>query len=215
MIANTEGASSLTDWIAVSLTLLGGAAALVQYYWNSRREQARAAAEEMQNLISDPAVKTALAALDWNVCYIPFRDDTGTDRLVEFTEQDFHLAMRKPGTKRSSVQRYKLSEDRAANEKKIAGDDKDAGFSALDHHIRSIFNDFLARLERMEGLIRERVVSKAEFKRYFEYYLELLGGERDKERKALQRKRQVLIDYIRDYEFNGVIDLMKMYGMPI
>ncbi len=75
----------------------------------------------------------------------------------------------------------------------------------------------LSRLERINGLIDAGVVSRGEFFDLFSYWLRLLA-ECPKPEEDMQlrhfgdRRRRALWEYIRGYEFNGVVRLFQKYG---
>ncbi|HEX8164313.1 MAG TPA: hypothetical protein VF601_00830 [Beijerinckiaceae bacterium] len=80
---------------------------------------------------------------------------------------------------------------------------------------RDVFDTLLGRLERIESLIHNRVISECDFEGYFSYWLAIMG-ERPNENPDLsqfvEQKRRTLWKYIRSYQFNGVV---RRYGRTL
>ena len=72
---------------------------------------------------------------------------------------------------------------------------------------------FLGRLERMESLIKNGVIRAQDFEHYFSYWLNLLDENNGSSKTHLAtEKRTVFWNYVREYQFNGVVALFARYG---
>ncbi|WP_316189803.1 hypothetical protein [Bradyrhizobium sp. SZCCHNS1054] len=185
------------------------ALALYQYRINSlntqrqhRREQAVEAANEMEGF-RDGAAATALKIIDYED--VPIGVGTGpTQRTVTLDREQLILAL-------------EIHSDRAKrlNLHDWAHVEKGELFSDTERAVRDIFDTLLVRLERIEALIRARVIGQRDFGDLFSYWLKLLAEQPREEDMKLthfgNRRRRQLWRYIREYEYNGVIRLFQIY----
>jgi hypothetical protein len=103
--------------------------------------------------------------------------------------------------------------DEFATQREKQGKESDTIFFPDEQTIRDAFDQFLGRLERIESLIKNGVMTKADFADHFSYWLKLMDeNEPQKPTHFSINKRTALWQYIRDYEFNGVIRLFARFG---
>ncbi|NKL40044.1 hypothetical protein GFL57_03260 [Rhizobium leguminosarum bv. viciae] len=209
---------SLTDLASVLLVLAGGVFGLWQYYRANREARARAAADEFEHFGEDEAVRTALRVIDWHSGTITVIDEVGTKHKRDYTPLDFHLALRPHSTHRSDVPGYVAAEDKFRIDRAQKGLPFEDYFSFTELYLRDVFDSFLGRLERIEMLIESGVIGKENFGEVFSYWLYLIGDEKqsgDGLDQFSNAKRQTLIDYIKFYQFKGVLRLFARYGKPL
>jgi hypothetical protein len=88
-------------------------------------------------------------------------------------------------------------------------------FDEAEKQALDMIDQLLTRLELIDFLIDKEVISAAHFAEQFNYWLILLGelpSPGDKLTHFSDDNRQALWNYIRIYEFNGVIRLFARYG---
>jgi hypothetical protein len=199
--------SSATAWIGVVIGAAGLAFGLYQFHVNSNnaerarlRERAVKAVDEMRQFLDDEDVRRVLKIIDYGEVTLHF-PSMPQGHEVEVTSQLLRQSLahhNKPETSEPQSDWTKTNL-----------------FSADQQRIRDVSDNFFGRLERIENLIRNDVVSKEDFGELFSYWLELMGE------RALQgdelvhfgnQRRQRLWNYIRAYRFDGVVRLFEMYG---
>lgn len=212
-------ADGVTDWLTLVVSVAGASLALFQYHRNSeeqkrerRRIHAIKAADEMEFFNKSPEVRTAQRLLEWESGYISIPRSENEEQKYYHSSLHFCLALRHHETPRSGVPNYNLDQDHYCS-KLHDKTGSDFLFSPQEQYIRDVFDTFLGRLERLESLIRNDVISKKAFQDHFEYWFEFLD-ENDSEKNALRmapEKRQTFWNYVRFYKFNGVIRLFALY----
>jgi hypothetical protein len=190
---------SAATWIGLVFTAVTAWLAVTQYRRNSRRERALKAAEEMEHLHADKNVQLALQIADYGALSIQRSGPDSGARL--------HV--------NSEVLRSALTHHRIRVLELSRDADRKELFSADEWEIRDIFDGFLARLERIENLMQNGVIARKDFGDLFSYWLQLLG-EWPKPGDTIAHfgdsRRRKLWQYIRGYEFNGVVRLFEKYG---
>jgi hypothetical protein len=187
--------------------------AVYQYRINSlsadrqrRRERGAKVADELEAFHSDADVALALKVVDWGNLQVTFAETAWrpafTDVVTTKTLREA-LELHWVRAKRLNIQ--------------FNDPEKSEYFTTIERALRDIVDSLLTRLERMNGLIDAGVVSRDEFFELFSYWLRLLAErpspEQDmKLRHFGDRRRRALWEYIRGYEFNGVIRLFQKYG---
>jgi len=200
------------DWAEVIITMVGGTIALGQYRRNSRRTKAIKAAEEMDLFLNDAAVQAAMHIIDWSGAHVVLRDQDGTLLPVTVTSQTLLLALRHHEVPRQGVEEYDAKQDTFVAQ---AGSNASFLFSPEERALRATFDTFLGRLERIESLIRSKVISPSDFYDYFSYWLSLMGEIEPSEgepRHFSGKKRRALWEYIRRYRYFGTIRLFRRYN---
>ncbi len=193
-------------WFGALITGAGLAFGLYQFRMNSRsaekartRERAIKAADELEKFHSDEAVVLALRMIDYETADIPVPDVTGRT-ITAFPVDRAFL--------KKALQHHTVRNPSKNGEK---GD----LFSLEELRVRSIFDQFFMRLERIENLIRNGVIAPADFHDLFAYWLELIG-EHPQDSDAIVHfgdgRREMLWAYIRRYRFNSVVKLFERYG---
>jgi hypothetical protein len=189
--------------IGVLIAAAGLAIGLYQFRANSTRARAIKAVDEMEGLFKDEAVQRALEIIDYGQVTLQFGKDPNGYALVVSGEL----------LRRSLVYHGDTGVDEAPAEP-----GKDERFSADERLIRDTFDTFLVRLERIENLIRNGVITKTDFGDLFSYWLELMG-EHPRDSDSLvhfgNQRRKRLWRYIRKYRFNGVVRLFHRYDRAL
>ncbi|KAA0694374.1 hypothetical protein DTW90_23890 [Neorhizobium sp. P12A] len=209
---------SLADLASVVLVMVGGVFGLWQYYRTNTETRARAAADEFERFNGDEAVRTALRVIDWYSGTITVVDEIGTKHKREYTPLDFHLALRPHSKRRCDVRQYVASEDKFRADRENRGLPFDDYFSYTELYLREVFDLFLGRLERIEMLIECGVIGKENFGDVFSYWLYVIGDEKksgDELDNFSNAKRETLIEYLKYYQFRGVLRLFARYGKPL
>lgn len=210
--------SNVETWLPILTAVLGGIFAVFQYWRNSERARSIAAAEEIERFSSDDAVKLAFMVIDWHDCYISYVDVAGRRHGIRFALQDFVLSLRPHVTRRSEVPGYLQSIDKFHIDMQSKGVDVDYTFSQVEKYVRDSFDIFLTRLERIDTLISSGVISERDFGEYFSYWLQVIGGPASNDGPLVHvvgKKRAALVEYIKCYQFNGVLRLFARYGKPL
>ncbi|MBU1334996.1 MAG: hypothetical protein KJ944_20455 [Alphaproteobacteria bacterium] len=92
--------------------------------------------------------------------------------------------------------------------------DPASAFSEDEKKARDNMDQLLTRLEMIDFLIERNVIAKADFRKQFAYWLELLGEIPDRHDTLVHfsdTNRRTLWAYIRTYRFLGVISLFARY----
>ncbi|MCP1728883.1 hypothetical protein ABIF38_008800 [Bradyrhizobium japonicum] len=196
--------------LGILLTLVPAAAlgfSLYQYRINSlsserqrMRERAIKAADEMAILRSDGDVSLALKLLDYGDVSIEVVDrSSGSKTQVNVNRQQFAQALDYHG-KREKASGTQSTEDK---------------FGPFEIRIRDIVDALLVYLERVDALIAAGVIDKAEFGDLFSYWLKLMAEQPLPQDSKLDHfddvSRAALWNYIRKYEFIGVVRLFRRY----
>jgi CRISPR/Cas system-associated endonuclease/helicase Cas3 len=152
--------------------------------------------------------------LDWSVAYITLKDSTGASHDMLIYGQGFLLALRNHLVPRDIVANYDQTKDNFAQEEQRQNKKNwQYRFPPDEQRNRDAFDVFLGRLERIESLIKNGVISKSNFADHFSYWLKLMDENKpEKLSHFSDAKRIALWNYIRDYEFNGVIKLFARFG---
>lgn len=196
--------------LGILLTLVPAAAlgfSLYQYRINSlsaerqrMRERAIRAADEMATLRNDADVALALKLLDYGDVSIEVIDRySGIKTQVNVNRQQFAQALDYHGT------REKGSDKQSKEDK----------FGPFEIRIRDIVDALLVYLERIEALIAAGVIDRAEFGDLFSYWLKLLAERPLQDSKPDHFddvSRAAFWNYVRKYEFIGVVRLFRRYG---
>ncbi len=213
----------MAEWIGVTISAVGAVstaagvlAALWQYRRNSlesrrrdRRDKAVVAANEMEVFGRDPAVKNALAMLDWDPPVLQLAMADGTSRAVRVDADLFIAALRSNQAPVHEGWPWLPEEDRRRLAE-AAG--KGGGFTPEETAIRSAFDRFLDRLERIETLIERDVISAEDFETHFAYWLELMGEVPSASLNHFAPlKRAALWGYIDHYRFSNTRKLFARY----
>ncbi|MDX8501926.1 hypothetical protein RFM99_26375 [Mesorhizobium sp. VK4C] len=176
----------MTDWATVVLTAVGGVFVLYQYWRSNHEAGVRAAADELEKFNQDDSVRTALRIVDWHSGYIPYVNEAGVRERRYFGTLDYHLALRPHVKKRSEVDGYILTEDGYAMEASRNRKECNDLFSPLEHYVRDVFDAFLGRLERIDLLIDNGVISKEYFGEFFSYWLHVIGNKKKEDDSEAQ-----------------------------
>ena len=208
------GTGDWPDWIGLVLTLAGVVVALTRYLGNSAREGAIRAADEIQDFMDDPDVGLALKLIDWSGATIPIvvEGDTFYRSIGKGT---FVSALRHHSTPRTQVPQYDPGQDPDLVGGRPPWRGYETTFGATEEAIRDIFDRFLQRLERIENLVRKRVIPEDDFRDHFSYWLEVMGEEAPKDallNHFSPSRRRALWNYIDSYRFRGVRRLFHRYG---
>ncbi|MGY4473695.1 hypothetical protein [Bradyrhizobium sp. USDA 3364] len=217
-LRHDAGLQTLAEEIAVTdtglgvlLTLVPAAAlgfSLYQYRINSlsaerqrMRERAIKAADEMATLRSDGDVALALKLLDYGDVSIEVIDSySGSKTQVNVNRQQFAQALD------YHRKREKGSDAQSTEDK----------FGPFEIRIRDIVDALLVYLERVEALIAAGVIDRAEFGDLFSYWLKLMAERPLPDDSTLDHfddaSRAALWNYVRKYEFIGVVRLFRRYG---
>jgi hypothetical protein len=181
---------------------------LYQYLMNSRaaekarmRERAVKAADELENFYRDDDVKLALRIMEYETLEVPFQARPSGSQLSSVRVNRKVLV---EALQHQSV-RYEKGYD----------EEKGEIYSGVEIQIRETFDSFLFRLDRVQNLIRNEVISKADFHALFSYWLELMGEipmPADQITHFCDERRRALWMYIRQYQFEGVVRLFEAYG---
>jgi hypothetical protein len=201
----------------VGLAIAGGSAAtgLIQYRSNSRKANALRAAEEMDYFHEDKFILTAERLLDYEISQIAFEKTSGLIEEIIVQKIDFHLALRHHSVARKDVPGYEPRSDGFLEQLKTRDFDPQYVFSSRENYIRDVFDRFLGRLERIEALISDGVISAENFADHFSYWIKLIGDADTSLAPFDADKRTTLIKYINGYEFHGVIRLFARYGKDL
>jgi hypothetical protein len=189
-------AKDLVTYLPIAVFVL----AFLQYAFNSyrdaqvrRRDRAVKAADEIRDFLKNDSVSGVLRIFDHGEALVKVQNEDGQVVYVNATRD--HL--------RSSLQHHS---DRIAS---------GHWFDFVEVQIRQLVDEFLHGLERIEVLIREGVIDHENFGELFSYWLKLLAEtplENDLQISHLRNKtRERLWEYIRRYEFNGVVRLFRSY----
>lgn len=213
----------MDEWLALTISAVGAAstavgvlAALWQYRRNSlesrrrdRRDKAVVAANEMEVFGQDPAVRNALAMLDWDPPVLQLAMADGTSRAVRVDSDLFTAALRSSQAPAPGDWPW-LPDDDRRRLAEIAR--KGPGFTPEETAIRSIFDRFLDRLERIETLIERDVISAEDFATHFAYWLDLMGETPSATLNHFAAlKRAALWGYIDHYRFSNTRKLFARY----
>ncbi|MCC8968922.1 hypothetical protein [Bradyrhizobium brasilense] len=197
--------------LGILLTLVPAVAlgfSLYQYRINSlsaererMRERAIKAADEMATLRSDGDVALALKLLDYGDVAIEVIDRySGGRTQVNVNRQQFAQALDYHG-KREKALHTQSTEDK---------------FGPFEIRIRDIVDALLVYLERVDALIAAGVIDRAEFGDLFSYWLKLMAEQPLPDDSKLDHfddaSRAALWNYVRKYEFVGVVRLFRRYG---
>jgi hypothetical protein len=202
---------TIADWASVTLTALAALAAAGQFAYNSYRDAARAAVDEIEKFNNDEAVRVSLRLIDWSSGSISFTDSEGRRKTVSFDSQLFQSALRPHSEKRSEIATYDQARDIFVH--RTEEEDCEYLFSEVEQYVRDQFDRFLSHLERVDSLIEHSVVSKTSFKDNFSYWLDLISGAEPGHFSEVNR--QALIRFIHVYKFKGVLRLFRRYGKPL
>jgi hypothetical protein len=199
-----------TAWVGVMITSAGFAFGLYQYRINSfnaararSREQAIKAADELENLFKDQDVEIAMRIIDYEAIDIALPNtNAGTSpTYVKINRVDLKSALDHHSDRAPPGKQYNV--------------EKGEMFKPVELQIRYIFDKFFVRLERIENLIRNGVIAKADFQDLFSYWLELIGEipkAQDQINHFGDGRREKLWRYIRLYKFDCVVRLFQIFG---
>lgn len=217
---STTSLQFLKDLLTLVGTLGGGFWILFQYQRNSqasraslKREQALVAKREIENPMSLPEVKAALRMIDWRSGVIEAPSAGGAVKEIRFDNKLFRKALthHKDAVhgEETSFPGETMNAEQAAEKDKFASDSRE---------IKDIFDSFLSRLDSVDSLIENDVISKELFWSHFSYWLKRMAENRkldDGHTFANERCHSALWGYIRGYEFSGVINLFGRYDLLV
>ncbi len=198
----------LLTWVPALALAFG----VYQYRLNSQnderkraREKAIEAANEVAEFRKDPASELALKLLDYEDMEIRSIGNPNSITSWIITPTAFISAIR-----------YHGDQEKQSGEQSSTSGEGPGGFSDMELRVRDIFDEFFARLERIDALISADVIDQGQFGDLFSYWLKLMGERPLLEDMNLTHfgdpQREALWRYIRCYEFNGVVRLFARYG---
>jgi len=199
--------ATLPAWITLGLTAIGSVLALVQYGYNSKqanaqksRERAVSAATQLERFYSDPNVKFALVMLDYQNAAFSLNYN-GAQLSLGVTPELLKSALS------WHVDRLVPSQ--------VGHGCAEEVFTPTEQAVRDIFDNCFNHLERIELLIKNDVIAKADFGDLFSYWLQLIG-ERPLQDDSIDHLtndlRETIWIYLRKYRYDGVIRLFERYG---
>ncbi len=175
------------DWITAMVALLGGGAALWQYWRAQEWKRAEWVAADVKEWLREPEVRNCLLMLDWQERKLPLlvADGTWTTTFVYREEMLLH-ALSSP----TSPQQQDYTDEEVS--------------------IRDSFDRFFGGLERFEDFRERGLVSVRDLKPYLRYWVEILADSRNIQKSAAVRTR--LWAYVNDYGFEGTQRLARAFG---
>jgi hypothetical protein len=199
---------SLLTWVPALALAFG----VYQYRLNSQnderkraREKAVEAANEVAEFRRDPNSELALKLLDYQNMQIRSVGEVSGAGSWTITPDQLVRALR-----------YHGDDKQLSDGEPLTSNEGPGGFSEIELRVRDIFDDFFARLERIDALISADVIDQDQFGDLFSYWLKLMGEKPLPEDMNLTHfedpQREALWRYIRLYEFNGVVRLFERYG---
>lgn len=217
-------AQLVIDFFGLLFGVVAGGFALYQYRENSTRQarlerqtSAIRAAEEIEKFQRDEHVVMAQKLIDWDGLKIRYPGRDGEPQLLEVSEQNFLLALRHNYAPRGSVPGYVLADDPLYEQTCNCEIAMEIGFTDGEQYVRDVFDRYLERLERIETLISNQVISDENFRDLYSYWINIIGttNNNSEVRHLSAAKRDAIIRYVNDYRFNGVIRLFRRFGKDL
>lgn len=188
--------------IGLGGTAIAAGLGIRSYIRNEQWKRAEFLAKEMKEYLSSSRVQNALVMIDWTVREIPLLGDSASG-LVRVTRVMSTKALYPHSIEGENV--------------KAEGDFVDGAFvrrySAEEAAIRDCFDAFLDGLERFNAYREAGLVTIAQLKPYFEYWVRDIAAPASSPEEAAWSA--ALLTYIKFYGYVGVMDLFSAFGYPI
>jgi hypothetical protein len=169
------------ELLTIVLAAIGGAWALGRYWRDQSWKNKQFAYEYAESVFRDPRTMTALRMLDWSKGRIPksLAEEYGLRDNSTWTAEEVGLALRPHDpavgqTPEASPDESPDSDDDATTQ----GGAKEGRFSPKEFLIRELFDDCLARFERLGNFMKARVISKEDFRSTLAYYPKIMAEPR-------------------------------------
>lgn len=172
------------------ISFLLGIKALYEYNKTQKWKKNEFLAKEIKEFFLDRDVKKALLIIDWNRIDIPLYDNeipSNTERSIFFIDE-VHLS----------------------NSLSI---DPNSEFSDEETIIRKSIDEFLVKLSMLQNYVDNNLFTTDDLKPYLSYWLNMIGDKHKARKNPIYIEK--LWEFIKRYEYNQVVKLLKNFGYQI
>lgn len=186
------------DTLDLILTFIAGVGAFILFIIGLKRykkdqiwKRSEFVAKEIQEFTSDKMVRNTMFMLDWGHRKIELFPDKPVyeDRFAKVDRQILN----------SALEFHELRN-------KIPGQER---FTEVETAIRDNFDQFLSYFEKFEQFIVAKLITKSEISPYLDYWITAIADKMEK------TTREVLYNFINEYNYHGTQNLFKRFGKNI